>query len=102
MLSNSSYAVKIPPEHAAEATARMVRMIESGAECWHWHRSIMLEMSRLADAGAPVFSADGIAGNLRGFTGNDTRRYLRQMIAAGVVSEAPAAWDYADLWVTLS
>ena len=102
MLSTASYTVKTPPQHAADATARMVRMIEAGHECWHWHRSILLEMSRLADLGAPVFSADGIAGNLRGFTGNDTRKYLRAMIAAGVVAEAPAAWDYTDLWVTLS
>jgi len=85
-----------------DTLGRMVRMQENGVSPWWWHRAIMDEMVRLAELDCPVFSCAGIAGNLRGFNAMDTEKYLRDMIRAGVVSEAPAAWDFDDLWVTLS
>ena len=81
---------------------RMVRMQANGAEPYWWHAAILDEMEMLAEHDVPTMNAHGIASNLRGFYVGDTEKYLRQMIAAGVVSEAPAAWDFESLWVTLS
>ena len=83
-------------------TERMVRMISAGVEPYWWHRAILAELENLAAHGVPTMNAHGIAGNLRGFYVGDTEKYLRQMIAAGVVSASPAAWDFESLWVTLS
>ena len=85
-----------------DTLGRMVRMQENGVSPWWWHGAIMDEMERLAALDYPVYSCAGIAGNLRGFNAMDTEKYLRQMISAGVVAETEPAWDFEDLWVTLS
>lgn len=66
-----------------------------------WHDAILEELQRARTLGQDGYPVAGIAGNLRGFTRSDTRRYVLQLIEWGELEECDPSWEFDDLWVKL-